>query len=68
VRRGGKWVQESEQEGEVRATVTLGQDSAWKLFTKRVDRQAALTRFPDFVVEGDQELGMHLLDMMSVMA
>lgn len=48
--------------------VSFGQDSAWKLFTKRMDREAALARFPDIAFEGDRELGLHVLDMVSVMA
>jgi hypothetical protein len=54
--------------GRPKATVSLGQDSAWKLFTKRMGRQSALARFPDIAFEGDRELGLHVLDMVSVMA
>jgi hypothetical protein len=30
-------------------------ESAWKLFTKRMDRQAALAKFPDIACEGNRE-------------
>ena len=30
--------------------------------------RAALARFPDIAFEGDRELGLHVLDMVSVMA
>jgi hypothetical protein len=54
--------------GRPTATVSLGQDSAWMLFTRRLDRPTALARFPDIAIEGDRELGLHVLDMVSVMA
>jgi hypothetical protein len=33
-----------------------------------VDRPTALARFPDIAFEGDRALGLHVLDMVSVMA
>lgn len=68
VRRAGRWEQVLEESARPTARVSLGQDSAWKLFTKRMDRQTALARFPDIAIEGDQELGLHVLDTVSVMA
>jgi hypothetical protein len=68
VRAGGRWRQVLEGAARPTAKVSLGQDSAWKLFTKRVDRQVALARFPDVAIEGDRELGLHVLDVVSVMA
>jgi hypothetical protein len=32
------------------------------------DREAAFARFPDIRIEGDQAIGEHVLDMVSVMA
>jgi hypothetical protein len=49
-------------------TVTLGQDSAWELFPKRMSRDTARTRFPDIEIAGDMALGSHVLDMLAVMA
>ena len=68
VRKGGRWRQVLEGSSRPRARVSIGQDSAWKLFTKRMDRQSALARFPDIAFEGDRELGLHVLDTVSVMA
>jgi uncharacterized protein (TIGR03083 family) len=68
MRRGGRWQQVLQGPGQPRARVSLGQDSAWKLFTKRMDRQTALARFPDIAFGGDRELGLHVLDVVSVMA
>jgi hypothetical protein len=42
--------------------------SAWKLFTKRMGRETALARFKDITFEGDRELGLHVLDMVALMA
>jgi hypothetical protein len=68
VRRGGRWQQVLEESARPAARVSLGQDSAWKLLTRRTDRQTALARFPDIAIEGDRELGLHVLDVVSVMA
>jgi hypothetical protein len=68
VRNEGRWQQVLEAKGLPTARVSLGQDSAWKLFTKRMDRQVALARFPDIAIEGDRELGLHVLNMVCVMA
>jgi hypothetical protein len=46
----------------------LPPDTAWRLVTKRWGREAVPVRFPDVRIEGDQALGGHVLDMVSVMA
>ncbi|HEV7282798.1 MAG TPA: maleylpyruvate isomerase N-terminal domain-containing protein [Pirellulaceae bacterium] len=48
--------------------VTLSQESAWKVFTRRLDAEAALQRFPDIHIEGDRRLGCAVVEMVSVMA
>jgi hypothetical protein len=68
VKEADDWRPVAQPKGSPKATVSLGQDSAWKLFTKRMDRQSALARFPDIAFEGDRELGLHVLNMVSVMA
>ncbi|QDT96491.1 maleylpyruvate isomerase N-terminal domain-containing protein [Gimesia aquarii] len=68
LRQAGEWVQVSKETGTPTARFIISQDSAWKLFTKRLDRKTALSRFPDIQIEGDVELGSHVLDMVSVMA
>src|SRR5262245_38706153 len=51
VRTGGRWQQILQGTGRPMATVSFGQDSAWKLFTKRLDLPTALARFPDIAIE-----------------
>jgi hypothetical protein len=48
--------------------VTVTQESAWKLFTRRLDWETALHRFPDIRIEGDRGLGYAVVEMVSVMA
>jgi hypothetical protein len=67
-RRGQSWAQVAGAGHTPTARVSLGQDSAWRLFTKRMDRQAALARFKDVTFEGDRELGLRILDVVAVMA
>jgi hypothetical protein len=67
-RRDGGWVQVPDPPRAVTSTVTLPPDTAWKVVTKRWGRKAVLARFPDIRIEGDQALGEHVLDMVSVMA
>jgi hypothetical protein len=54
--------------GPATARCTIDQDSAWKLFTKRLDRAVAFRRFPEIKIDGDIDLGSHVIDMVSVMA
>jgi uncharacterized protein (TIGR03083 family) len=68
VRNGGQWQQVLEEVNPPSVRVSLSQDSAWKLFTKRLEQGAALARFPDITFEGEQALGLPLLDMVAVMA
>lgn len=68
VRKDDRWEQVLKGSDQPTSRVTLSQDSAWKLFTKRVDRQTVLARFLDIAIEGERELGLHVLDMVSVMA
>jgi hypothetical protein len=49
-------------------TVCPDRDSARNLFTKRVDGQKALAKVPDLAMEANRALGLHVLDMVSVMA
>jgi hypothetical protein len=64
----GSWVQVLDDPAPPATTVALGQDSAWKLFTKRMSRDTARARFPDIEIGGDIALGSHVLDMVAVMA
>jgi uncharacterized protein (TIGR03083 family) len=68
IRSGESWQQITEAMGKPTARFSITQDSAWKLFTKRLTRPEALRHFPDLQIEGDVELGSHVIDMVSVMA
>lgn len=67
-RRDGGWVQVPEPPRAATSTVTLTPDTAWKVVTKRWGRAAVQAGFPDIRIDGDQALGRHVLDMVSVMA
>jgi hypothetical protein len=67
-RREEGWEQVAEPPRPASATVRMDQDTAWKLVTKRRSREAARQQFPRIRVEGDEALGLHVLDMVSVMA
>lgn len=69
LRRGEDgWALGLDDGGDADAAVVIPQGVAWRLFTKRTDRQTALARFPEVRVEGDAELGGHVLEMVSIMA
>jgi hypothetical protein len=67
-RREDRWEQVAEPSRSAAATVTMDQDAAWKLVTKRRSREATRQQFPKIRMEGDEALGLHALDMVSVMA
>ncbi|HVJ80903.1 MAG TPA: maleylpyruvate isomerase N-terminal domain-containing protein [Planctomycetia bacterium] len=50
------------------AEAELADDFAWKIFTKRRPREEFLRRFPGIRIEGDESLGLRVLDMVAVMA
>jgi uncharacterized protein (TIGR03083 family) len=54
--------------GRSQAVVSLGQETAWKLFTKRTERATAKERFSDIEFAGVVDLGEHVLDMVSIVA
>jgi Mycothiol maleylpyruvate isomerase N-terminal domain len=67
-RRKGGWEQSAESQRTPLATVTMGQDTAWKLVTKRRSPEATRQQFPDVRITGDEALGQKVLSMVSVMA
>lgn len=67
-RRAGGWEQTAEPPRSAAVTVSMGQDTAWKLVTKRRSREATRQQFPEVRFVGDEDLGLHVLDMVSVMA
>jgi hypothetical protein len=69
VERGEEgWRQVVQPTGKVRSTVTLDQQSAWKLVTKRRSRVDILAQLSGIRIKGDVNLGSYLLDMVSMMA
>ena len=67
-RREGGWAQTAESQRTPPATVTMGQDTVWKLVTKRRSPEATRQQFPDVRITGDESLGQIVLRMVSVMA
>src|SRR5262249_45477913 len=67
-RQEGGWAQTADPPRSAAATVTMDQDTAWELGTKRRSREVTLRHFPAIRITGDEALGLHVLDMVSVMA
>jgi uncharacterized protein (TIGR03083 family) len=67
-RREDGWEQTADQPRSPSATVTMDQDTAWRLVTKRRSRDEIRQQFPGIRITGDEGLGLHVLDMVSVMA
>lgn len=68
LRRAGVWILVLEPGGTPGSLVRLGQETAWRLFTKRMDAATAKARFPDLAISGDPALGDKVLEMVSIMA
>jgi hypothetical protein len=70
---GGEWIITkvrsgwvfSRDAGKVVTTIELGPETSWKLFTKAFQKDEALKRVK---ISGNQELGLLILKMLSVMA
>jgi uncharacterized protein (TIGR03083 family) len=67
-RRQSGWAQVAETTLPPSAVVTMDQDTAWKLATKRRSRDTVRRQFPGIRITGDESLGLPVLDMVSVMA
>jgi hypothetical protein len=50
------------------AALTMDQDIAWKVFTKRRDAETKLQSFPSIHINGDAALARRALEMVSIMA
>jgi len=46
----------------------MDQETAWRLVTKRRNREAIRQLFLSIQFQGDNALGLHVFDMVSVMA
>lgn len=51
--------------GKASSRVTIPHEIAWRVFTKGIDRKTALAQAQ---VEGDSELGLHILQMIAIVA
>lgn len=67
-RRENGWEQIAESPRSPAAAVTMDQDTAWRLVSKRRSREANRQQFPGIQITGNEALGLHVLDMVSVMA
>ena len=61
----GAWALTAEAVPAPDATLTLDQETAWRLFTKGLSKDAAL---PQVILEGDRGLAAGVLDMVSILA
>jgi uncharacterized protein (TIGR03083 family) len=65
LREQGLWRLYRDVAREPQAEVVIDEDSAWRLFTKGLNRSQAQARV---VLLGDRSLGSHVLDMVSIIA
>ena len=64
-RAGESWQLIEEARGEEISVTAIPQEIAWRIFTKGIDRQTALSQVH---VAGDINLGQHVLQMISIVA
>jgi hypothetical protein len=65
MRSGDAWTLGQDHVGPVSATVSLDQETAWRLFTRGITRDQALGLI---TFEGDRTLGETVLNMVSIIA
>jgi uncharacterized protein (TIGR03083 family) len=65
VRRGSGWELASEPAGRLASQVEFSQAIAWRIFTKGIAREAARLQI---TVTGNRDLGLHILNVIAVMA
>jgi len=64
-REDAGWQLIAEPTGEQVARTTIPEENAWRIFTKGISREAALEQVN---VSGDTRLGLHVLDMITIVA
>ena len=64
-REEGGWQLVKPSLGKATSRVTIPQEIAWRVFTKGIDRESALAQVQ---VQGDSELGLHILRMIAIVA
>ena len=62
-RDAGRWRLVQGETGRRLSETTIPQEIAWRVFTKGISREAALARV---VVEGDREIGLHVLGLLAI--
>jgi uncharacterized protein (TIGR03083 family) len=62
-REGRAWRLEDRAPGPPTSRVTIPQEIAWRVFTKGIDREAAAGQA---LVDGDRDLGIHVLGMTAI--
>lgn len=65
IRHDGKWELASEPSGGLASEVEFSQEIAWRIFTKGIAKDAAR---PQITVTGDRNLGLHILNVIAVIA
>jgi len=65
VRRDRGWELSSELAGRLASEVEFSQEIAWRIFTKGIAKEAASAQI---AVTGDRNLGLHILNVIAVMA
>lgn len=65
-RAAAAWEQIPLPMNEITSRVTMPQETAWKLCTKRRTRDAVTAQLPEIQIEGDQDLGAHVLDWVAM--
>lgn len=65
VREGQRWLLGRDATEPTHASVTIDQDTAWRLLTKGLTKDQALTRC---TFEGDRSLGTRVLDAVAIIA
>jgi uncharacterized protein (TIGR03083 family) len=68
VRKGGSWTPVAFAGVSPAASVTLPQDVAWKVWTKRRPVEEKLRAWPGLLIEGDAGLGELVVGLVAVMA
>ncbi|QDT40041.1 hypothetical protein Pan241w_00940 [Gimesia alba] len=68
VRTSDRWIASESSKTDPVVHVTIPQDCAWRVFTKRRTADELLAQFPQIKINGEDSLGRTVLEMVSVMA
>lgn len=67
-RTSSQWELTPAKAGTPNTIVAIPQDVAWRVFTKRLPAESALARYPGITIQGDRQLGLPVLNTVSIMA